>query len=168
MNNITYVKTPTFIVNANGRLSESLRPDDSKGLRQLVVETRTFESLKAALAWINKEGQKKSTNLFLYEIRPAAQGTYTVRCAIDAVKPVRKATPKANAKPKASNNANNNAKTPARTPNRNSNNSASNNNTAVKNNSNNRSANNRTSTNNRTTANSKSTNSRTKGTKSKV
>ena len=63
MNNITYVKTPTFIVNSNGRLSESLRPDDSKGLRKLVVETRNFDSLKSALAWINKEGQKKSTNL---------------------------------------------------------------------------------------------------------
>lgn len=99
MNNITYVKTPTFIVNANGRLSESLRPDDSKGLRKLVVETRSFESLKAALAWINKEGQKKSTNLYLYEIRPAAQGAYNVRCAIDAVKkaPAKATAPKANA-----------------------------------------------------------------------
>lgn len=109
MNNITYVKTPTFIVNANGRLSESLRPDDSKGLRKLVTETRAFESLKAALAWINKEGQKKSTNLYLYEIRPAAQGAYNVRCAIDAVrKPSPKTSaPKANA-PKATATANSN------------------------------------------------------------
>ena len=109
MNNITYVKTPTFIVNANGRLSESLRPDDSKGLRKLVTETRSFESLKAALAWINKEGQKKSTNLYLYEIRPAAQGAYNVRCAIDAVrKPSPKTSaPKANA-PKATATANSN------------------------------------------------------------
>ncbi len=112
MNNITYVKTPTFIVNANGRLSESLRPDDSKGLRKLVVETRSFDSLKSALAWINKEGQKKSTNLYLYEIRPAAQGAYNVRCAIDAVKPVKKApakatAPKANA-PKATGTTNSN------------------------------------------------------------
>lgn len=92
MNNTTYVKTPTFIVNANGRVSESLRPDDSKGLRKLVTETRNFESLKAALAWINKEGQKKSTNFYLFEIRPAAQGAYNVRCAIDAVrKPMVKA-----------------------------------------------------------------------------
>ena len=99
MNNTTYVKTPTFIVNANGRVSESLRPDDSKGLRKLVTETRNFESLKAALAWINKEGQKKSTNLYLFEIRPATQGAYNVRCAIDAVrKPMVKApAPKTNA-----------------------------------------------------------------------
>ena len=99
MNNTTYVKTPTFIVNANGRLSESLRPDDSKGLRKLVTETRNFESLKAALAWINKEGQKKSTNLYLFEIRPATQGAYNVRCAIDAVrKPmVKSPAPKTNA-----------------------------------------------------------------------
>lgn len=99
MNNTTYVKTPTFIVNANGRLSESLRPDDSKGLRKLVTETRNFESLKAALAWINKEGQKKSTNLYLFEIRPATQGAYNVRCAIDTVrKPmVKSPAPKTNA-----------------------------------------------------------------------
>lgn len=120
MNNITYVKTPTFIVNANGRLSESLRPDDSKGLRQLVVETRAFESLKAALAWINKEGQKKSTNFYLYEIRPAAQGTYTVRYAIDAVKPVRKA-PAKNPAQKTTNNSsranNRNGATNSNTPN---------------------------------------------------
>lgn len=122
MNNITYVKTPTFIVNANGRLSESLRPDDSKGLRKLVVETRSFESLKAALAWINKEGQKKSTNLYLYEIRPASQGAYNVRCAIDAV---RKASPKtsapkanaqkSNAKPTANSNTPNNTTISTRT-----------------------------------------------------
>lgn len=59
MNNIVYVKTPSFVVNANGRLSESLRADENKGQYKLSVETRNFESLKAALSWINKEGQKK-------------------------------------------------------------------------------------------------------------
>lgn len=117
MNNITYVKTPTFIVNANGRLSESLRPDDSKGLRKLVVETRNFDSLKSALAWINKEGQKKSTNFYLYEIRPAAQGAYNVRCAIDTV---RKAPAKATAQKTTNNSSranNRNGATNSNTPN---------------------------------------------------
>lgn len=98
MNNIVFVKTPTFIVNANGRLSESVRPDENKGQRKLTVETRNFENLRTALAWINKEGQKKSTTLFLYEIRPAAHGAYNVRFAINSVKPVAK---KAVAKPNA-------------------------------------------------------------------
>jgi hypothetical protein len=107
MNNIVFVKTPTFIVNANGRLSESVRPDENKGQRKLTVETRNFENLRTALAWINKEGQKKSTTLFLYEIRPAAHGTYNVRFAINSVKPVaKKAT-----NTKANVNSNNNAKT---------------------------------------------------------
>jgi len=86
MNNISYVKTPTFIVNANGRVSDSLRADETKGQKSIIVQTRNFESLKAALSWINKEGQKKSTTLYLYEIRPAAHGAYNVRCAIVPVK----------------------------------------------------------------------------------
>lgn len=112
-----FVKTPSFIVNANGRLSESLRADENKGQRKLTVETRNFESLKAALSWINKEGQKKSTVLYLYEIRPAAHGTYNVRFTINNVKPVaKKTTVTPNAKTVANNNANtvNNASNPRR------------------------------------------------------
>lgn len=90
MNNIVFVKTPSFVVNANGRLSESLRADENKGQRKLTSEVRNFDSLKSALAWINKEGQKKSTVLYLYEIRPAAHGSYNVRSAIGTVKPVAK------------------------------------------------------------------------------
>lgn len=107
MNNIVFVKTPSFVVNANGRLSESLRADENKGQRKLSVETRNFESLKAALSWINKEGQKKSTVLYLYEIRPAAHGSYNVRFNVNSVKPVAK-KPVVNAK---NNSTNNNAKT---------------------------------------------------------
>ncbi len=99
MNNIVYVKTPSFVVNANGKLSDALRADETKGQRLLKVESRSFESLKLALAWINKEGQKKSTTLFLQEIRPAAHGAYNVRFSIVPVK----ATPK----PKANNNRSN-------------------------------------------------------------
>lgn len=107
MNNIMFVKTPSFVVNANGRLSESLRADENKGQRKLTVETRNFDSLKAALSWINKEGQKKSTVLYLYEIRPAAHGTYNVRFTINSVKPVaKKPTVANNAKTVANNNAN--------------------------------------------------------------
>lgn len=111
MNNIVFVKTPSFIVNANGRLSESLRADENKGQRKLTVETRNFDSLKAALSWVNKEGQKKSTVLYLYEIRPAAHGSYNVRFNVNSVKPVAK-KPVANAK---NNSTNNNAKTVAPT-----------------------------------------------------
>ena len=119
MNNVMFVKTPSFIVNANGRLSESLRADENKGQRKLAVEKRNFESLKAALAWINKEGQKKSTILYLYEIRPAAHGTY----AIGNVKqPAKKVAPKAT-------NTNRTAKTVANTANNNSNNTSNNANT---------------------------------------
>jgi hypothetical protein len=98
MSNIVFVKTPTFIVNANGRLSESLRADESKGQRKLTVETRNFDNLKTALSWINKEGQKKSTVLFLYEIRPAAHGAYNVRYTINNVvkAPVKKPAAKTN------------------------------------------------------------------------
>lgn len=102
MNNIVYVKTPSFVVNANGRLSESLRADENKGQHKLSVETRNFESLKAALSWINKEGQKKSTVLYLYEIRPAAHGSYNVRFNVNSVKPVAK-KPAANAKTNSNN-----------------------------------------------------------------
>lgn len=102
MNNIVYVKTPSFVVNANGRLSESLRADENKGQQKLSVETRNFESLKAALSWINKEGQKKSTVLYLYEIRPAAHGCYNVRFNVNSVKPVAK-KPAANAKTNSNN-----------------------------------------------------------------
>ena len=161
MNNITYVKTPAFVVNANGKLSDALRPDESKGLRMLTCQTRNFESLKAALAWINKEGQKKSTNLYLYEIRPATQGAYNVRCAIDTVKTVKKQTPNAKVANNTTSNAKTNAKTNARTSARNSNrtsnnnrNSANNNttnNNAAKTNSNSKSATTRTSANNRST-----------------
>lgn len=120
MNNVMFVKTPSFIVNANGRLSESLRADENKGQRKLAVEKRNFESLKAALAWINKEGQKKSTILYLYEIRPAAHGTYDVRSAIGNVKqPAKKVAPKAT-------NTNRTAKTVANTANNNSNNTSNN------------------------------------------
>ena len=97
-----YVKTPSFVVNANGRLSESLRADENKGQYKLSVETRNFESLKAALSWINKEGQKKSTVLYLYEIRPAAHGSYNVRFNVNSVKPVAK-KPAANAKTNSNN-----------------------------------------------------------------
>ena len=86
MNNIIFVKTPSFVVNANGKLSDSLRPDESKGQRLLKVESKTFESLKLAMSWINKEGQKKSTTLFLHEIRPAAHGAYNVRFTTTPVK----------------------------------------------------------------------------------
>jgi hypothetical protein len=92
MDNIVFVKTPTFIINANGRLSESLRPDENKGLTKIVVETRNFDSLKTALSWINKEGQKKTTTMFLYEVRPAAHGSYNVRYAINTNKPIAKKT----------------------------------------------------------------------------
>jgi hypothetical protein len=109
MNNIVFVKTPTFIVNANGRLSESLRADETKGQRKLTVETRNFDSLKAALSWVNKEGQKKSTVLYLYEVRPAAHGSYNVRFNVNSVKPVAK-KPVETAK---TNSTNNNAKTVA-------------------------------------------------------
>lgn len=109
MNNIVFVKTPSFIVNANGRLSESLRADENKGQRKLTVETRNFENLRSALAWINKEGQKKSTVLYLYEIRPAAHGSYNVRFNVNTIKQVAK-KPVVNAK---NNNTNNNAKTVA-------------------------------------------------------
>ena len=102
MNNIVYVKTPSFVVNSNGRLSESLRADENKGQYKLSVETRNFESLKAALSWINKEGQKKSTVLYLYEIRPAAHGSYNVRFNVNSVKPVAK-KPAANAKTNSNN-----------------------------------------------------------------
>lgn len=123
MNNIMFVKTPSFVVNANGRLSESLRADANKGQRSLTVETRNFENLKTALSWINKEGQKKSTIIYLYEIRPAAHGTYNVRAAIGNVKqPAKKVAPKAT-------NTNRNAKTVANTANNNSNNTSNNANT---------------------------------------
>ena len=86
MNNISYVRTPTFVVNANGKVSDNVRPDTNKGQKAIQVETRNFDSLKNALSWINKEGQKKSTNLYLFDIRPAAHGAYNVRCAIMPVK----------------------------------------------------------------------------------
>jgi len=88
MNNIVYVKTPTFVVTANGKLADAVRPDASKGHRSLSVQTTNFDSLKSALAWINKESQKKSTMLYLYEIRPAVGGTYNVRSAVDAIRKV--------------------------------------------------------------------------------
>jgi hypothetical protein len=103
MNNIVYVKTPSFVVNANGKLSDALRADESKGQRLLKVESKAFETLKLALAWINKEGQKKSTTLFLQEIRPAAHGAYNVRYSIVPVKN----TPKNNNNRKANTNTNN-------------------------------------------------------------
>lgn len=86
MNNISYVRTPTFVVNANGKVSDNVRPDTNKGQKVIQVETRNFDSLKNALSWINKEGQKKSTNLYLFDIRPSAHGAYNVRCAIMPVK----------------------------------------------------------------------------------
>jgi hypothetical protein len=87
MNNISYVKAPTFVVNANGKVvSDSVRADNTKGQKLIAVQTHNFESLKVALSWINKEGQKKSTSFYLYEIRPAAHGAYNVRCAIVPVK----------------------------------------------------------------------------------
>jgi hypothetical protein len=82
MNNIVFIKTPTFIVNDYGKLSESLRPDENKGLRKVIVETRNFDSLSSALSWVNNESFKTTTTLFLYEIRPAAHGYYNVRAAI--------------------------------------------------------------------------------------
>lgn len=94
MNNIVYVKTPTFVVTANGKLADAVRPDDSKGHRLLSVQTTNFDSLKSALAWINRESQKKSTMLYLYEIRPSVGGTYNVRSAVGTV---RKVAPKAKA-----------------------------------------------------------------------
>lgn len=86
MNNISYVRTPTFVVNANGKVSDNVRPDTNKGQKNMTVETRSFDSLKNALSWINKEGQKKSTILYLFDIRPSAHGAYNVRCAIMPVK----------------------------------------------------------------------------------
>lgn len=127
MNNTMFVKTPSFVVNANGRLSESLRADETKGQRKLTVEKRNFESLKMALSWINKESQKKSTVLYLYEIRPAAHGAYDVRAAIGTVKqPAKKVAPKttnivataktvANPTTSTTNTTSNNANTPRRT-----------------------------------------------------
>ena len=94
MSNIVYVKTPTFVVTANGKLADAVRPDATKGHRSLSVQTTNFDSLKSALAWINKESQKKSTMLYLYEIRPSVSGTYNVRSAVDTI---RKVAPKAKA-----------------------------------------------------------------------
>ena len=124
MNNIVYVKTPSFVVNANGKLSDALRADETKGQRLLKVESRSFDSLKLALAWINKEGQKKSTTLFLQEIRPAAHGAYNVRFSIVPVK----ATPKAKATNRQTTNKNANRTANARNnANTNANNTANNN-----------------------------------------
>ena len=96
MSNVCYVKKPTFVINANGKLSESLRADNTKGQKMVAVQTHNFESLKVALSWINKEGQKKSTTLYLYEIRPSTQGAYNVRCAIVPVKKAQATRPNNN------------------------------------------------------------------------
>ena len=96
MSNVCYVKKPTFVINANGKLSESLRADNTKGQKMIAVQTHNFESLKVALSWINKEGQKKSTTLYLYEIRPSTQGAYNVRCAIVPVKKAQATRPNNN------------------------------------------------------------------------
>lgn len=107
MSNICYVKTPTFVINANGRLSESLRPDSAKGLVGMSVEKRNFDSLKEAISWINKESQKKSSILYLYEIRPSVHGAYNVRYATYTPKKTNAKTTKTN--PANANRSNANA-----------------------------------------------------------